>query len=466
MSVVGELELFTRGKKVLILGFGREGQSTLAALLSHCHPESIGIADRNEIQVKLPSSVLVHSGSAYLEYISAYDIIFCAPGIPIHKEAVHYFTPKQCITSQTDIILRFCSKKTVGITGTKGKSTTSTLIYKLLESSGKTATLVGNMGSPAFNQLEEIDSVDVILYELSSHQLTTATKSPHIAVVLNLFPEHLDYYASKESYYAAKAEVFRHQNALDFLVVNRDDAELHKLVSSAVSNKLYFSHLQNHVAEAWFDNTNIYLRTKSINLDLKRGRFQLLGDINVSNIMASLLVVSLVSQMNEENIASVLECFSGLPHRIESIGTYKGIQFINDAISTTPDTTCAAIAALGSRVNTLILGGQDRPIDIDRYRSLAAQIKSKQVENLIFIHQNGPKLKEILHVYLGELNYEVKEYFAGDMPIAVQKSYQVTNENSICLLSPAAPSFGAYKDYAERGAIFSKAVHKQSKNEI
>lgn len=465
MSVIHDLDRFTCGKKVLILGFGREGKSTLAALLTYCHPSLIGIADKRDVQVGLSENVVVHSGDDYLKAIVDYDIVFCAPGIPIHKEAAHYFTPKQCITSQTDMILRFCSSKVVGVTGTKGKSTTSTLIEAFIRQAGGHAILVGNVGAPAFDQLEDMDKTDVIIYELSSHQLTTTNNSPHVAILLNLLPEHLDYYASEESYYDAKEAVFSHQNTSDFLITYADDIELQQRTPSAVANKLSFSSAQHTVSEAWFDDHHIHVCMGSHKLDINRKNIQLMGDINANNIMAALLAVLVLMKLNSDDVMTVLESFSGLPHRLEHIGTFKGVQFINDAISTMPDTTCAAIKACGARVNTLILGGQDRPIDRERYRALAIEIKRHDVENLIFIHQNGHQLKKMLDVYLEDLEYKTKDYVAEDMAMAVGKAYQLTKENSVCLLSPAAPSFGVYKDYAERGTVFKQAVRDKAADE-
>ncbi|EAU54166.1 UDP-N-acetylmuramoyl-L-alanine--D-glutamate ligase [Mariprofundus ferrooxydans] len=456
MSVRLYLEGLTRGKRVLVLGFGREGRSTLKALLRDGQSGCIAVADANPIADGVPDSVNLFVGSTYLDRVADYDVVFAAPGVPLAAISSR-FIATQRITSQADVLMCACAEKTIAVTGTKGKSTTSTIIHRMLQAAGKSSVLVGNIGKPAFDELEALEQADVIVCELSSHQLTTVTRSPNVAVLLNLFPEHLDYYSSLDAYYQAKTAVFRYQGPDDYLVLNADSPECREMTTTALAKKLQFSH-DDCQLDAWFDESSIHIQTDGGDIEVPHACCELLGAFNMYNVMAAILATSRMAVVNRAVIEQALKGFTGLPDRMEYVSVVQGVTFINDSISTTPDTTCAALSAFEASVGTLILGGQARPVATERYERLAAMIRLYGVQHLIFLPQNGPAMRDILQRYFNNTGFTVCMHEVNDMVAAVETALQYTAENYICLLSPAAPSFGVYKDYTARGEHFRECI--------
>ncbi|VAW29857.1 UDP-N-acetylmuramoylalanine--D-glutamate ligase, partial [hydrothermal vent metagenome] len=212
-------EVFTEGKSILILGFGKEGRSTFSFLSKHFPGCKVGIADQNTRIADEQINVPLHLGKNYLHALNDYDLIIKSPGIMLRGISKN---TKERISSQTDLFLREFGRQTIGVTGTKGKSTTASLIHHLLKNMGKPAVLMGNIGLPAFDFIEKIDADDLIIYELSAHQLEFVHSSPHIAVLLNLFPEHLDYFGTFEKYKQAKMNIFRFQKTGDKAICSEE----------------------------------------------------------------------------------------------------------------------------------------------------------------------------------------------------------------------------------------------------
>jgi len=385
-----------RDKKILILGFGREGQDTFLFLKKILPKKQIGIADQ-----KLDKN--------YLKKLGGYDVIIKTPGIPFK------ILPKSSlnkITTQTEIFFDNCPGTIIGVTGTKGKSTTSSMIYQTLKSGGVKAHLIGNIGQPVLSFLKKAKPQSVFVYELSAHQLFNIRKSPHIAVLLNIYPEHLDYYRNFREYAQAKANITKFQTKNDYLVYNSLDSEVKKIAKAS--------------------------RTKKVPI---RGKYYQLD-------MAAAKAVAKIFKVPE------LKKFDLLPHRLEYVGKFKGIEFYNDSLSTIPETTIEAMDFLGEKVQTLILGGFDRGLN---FKKLAQRIKKSQVKTLILFPTTG---KRIWQAMTEAGPQTIKHFFVKDMETTVKLAYQHTNKDKICLMSPASPSFGIFKDYAERGEMFKKFVKK------
>lgn len=315
-----------KDKKILILGFGREGKDTLLFLKKLFPKKKIGIADKNS-KFKNQKSKLVkwYLGENYLEALKNYDVIIKSPGIPA-KILPKFRRAGQIITSQTEIFFDNCPGEIVGITGTKGKSTTTSLIYDILKKGGLKAHLVGNIGKPVLNLLFSATPRDIYVYELSSHQLYNLKKSPHVAVLLNIYPEHLDYYRNFKEYAQAKANITFHQTSNDYLIYNSGD----KLVSQIAS------------------------KSKAKIIPIKGEYYDL--DRNAARAVGELFKIS------KKKIEEAIKNFKPLSHRLELVGTFKGITFYNDALATIPEATMAAIKTLGDKVETIMLGGYDRGI--------------------------------------------------------------------------------------------------------
>ncbi|MCL2022952.1 MAG: Mur ligase family protein [Oscillospiraceae bacterium] len=410
---------FFEGRRILILGFGREGRSSLRFLRNIFPREQIGIADKNLIEHPDQHCVL-HCGEDYLDALGEYDIVVKSPGISFAGVEI----PQNVqITCQTEIFLRFCPCKTVGITGTKGKTTTSTLIYEFLRESGINTVLAGNMGLPVLDEWREDDSVFVL--EMSSHQLEFTRASPHIAVWTNLYPEHLDHYATGfEGYVKAKLNILRYQKKEDFYVFYPPQEALARLEPAAQPCPVALP--ERHPASARL-----------------RGKHNLV-DFALAAKAAELLGAT------QTAIARVGKSFRGVPHRLEPIATVDGVTFVDDTIATIPAAALSAIDTL-ENCKTLIFGGQDRGID---YGDFAKALAQSDLRTLIAMPDTGEKI-----IALGDFHNKTV-IFAEDMPRAVAAAFAHTRAGETCLLSPAAPSYNAYRDFEAKAKDFRRCIDK------
>lgn len=406
-----------RGKRILILGFGREGKSTLHFLNKYLPDASVGVADKN------PMEGVTHSGEHYLEAIYDYDIVIKTPGISLKD----FDTKGVEITSQTDLFLSQFHHQTIGITGTKGKSTTTSLIYHLLKSSGRDAILTGNIGIPCLDVMEDIKPESIVVYELSAHQLEYVHNSPRVGVLLNVFEEHLDHFGSMMRYKSAKLNIMRHMGEDDIAVIHEsllDDA-WHLFVNNIVFSLFDISEFVDETA-----------------LPLK-------GEHNLLNVKAALLACYAYDNTDCREFVPYLYTFKPLEHRLEPVGTFGGVSFYNDSISTIPQATIEACKALG-HVDFLLLGGFDRGID---YSPLVDYLKENPVPHLLFTGKAGKRMMALM-----DGKRQTHKYY-NNMEEAFAYIAQYANTGDICLLSPAAASYDQYKNFEERGAKF-KALAK------
>jgi len=404
-----------RGKRILILGFGREGKSTLHFLNKYLPDAAVGVADKN------PMEGVTHSGEHYLEAMHDYDIVIKTPGISLKD----FDTKGVEITSQTDLFLSQFHHQTIGITGTKGKSTTTSLIYHLLKSSGRDAILTGNIGIPCFDVMEDIKPESIVVYELSAHQLEYVHNSPRVGVLLNVFEEHLDHFGSMLRYKSAKLNIMRHMGEDDIAVIHEsllDDA-WHLFVNNIVFSLFDISEFVDETA-----------------LPLK-------GEHNLLNVKAALLACYAYDNTDCRELIPYLYTFKPLEHRLEPVGTFGGVSFYNDSISTIPQATIEACKAL-VHVDFLLLGGFDRGID---YSPLVDYLKKNPIPHLLFTGKAGERMMKLIEGPTLYYYHNLEEAFAY---IA---KYAKTGD--LCLLSPAAASYDQYKNFEERGAKF-KALAK------
>ncbi len=410
-----------KDKKILILGFGREGLDTFLFLRKLFPGKVIGIADQSKIKNAKLKKVKLYSGKNYLEAIKSYDVMIKSPGIPFK------ILPKSAsgkIVTQTDIFFENCKGQIVGITGTKGKSTTTSMIYEALRAGGFKAHLIGNIGKPVLNLLAKTTEKDVYVYELSSHQLFNLKKSPHVAVFLNVFQEHLDYYRNFAEYARAKANITLHQNKDDYLVFNSQDKVVKKFALKSKARK-------------------IPIRGEYYELDKAAAR-----------------AVGRIFKVPQKITERTLKNFKYLPHRLELVGTFRGITFYNDSLATIPEATISAMKRLGSKVETLMLGGFERNID---FKNLARKVLQNKIKTVILFPTTGERIwREITKLSKRGLpkHLFLQKYKNGAqyMEEAVKLAYENTTKGKICLLSTASPSFSVFKDYREKGDLFKKYV--------
>jgi len=403
-----------KDKKILILGFGKEGRDALVFLRKLFPKKVIGIADKKESIKNNIKNTKLHLGEDYLKALKEYDIVIKSPGVPFK---IIPLSQRKKITSPTEIFFENFKGKIIGITGTKGKSTTSFLIYQILKSKKKKVHLLGNIGKPPLSSLFTLSKKDLIVYELSAHQLFNLKTSPHIALLLNIYPEHLDYYENFQQYIKAKSNITKYQTENDYLIYNASDPIIKKIAKKSKAKK-------------------IPIEGKSY--------YEL--DLEAAKKVGEIFNISLPKKLKF------------LPHRLEFIGEFKGIKFYNDSLSTIPQSTIFALQTLGEKVESLIAGGYDRGVS---FKELARKIKESNVKNLILFPQTGKKiLKELKKL---KIKRKINYFFVKKMKQAVEICYKNTKKGKICLLSPASPSFGLFKDYRERGNLFKKYVKMLNK---
>lgn len=438
-------------KKILILGFGKEGMDSFVFLRKLFPQKIIGVGDRLGFEklskkakefLESDNKVKLHLGEDYLKSLKKYQIIIKSPGTsPYLKELKQARKKGGVVTSQTEIFLQNCPGKIIGITGTKGKSTTTSLIYKILKTAKKRAYLVGNIGKPALSFLLSAKKEDIYVYELSSHQLLNIKNSPKIAVFLNIFPEHLDYYRSFKEYIGAKANITNFQTKNDYLIFNGKDKIVKEIAKKSKAKKIDFN----------------LIKLEKI---IKKNDIPLRGDFNLLNVKAA-VAVGRVLGISDEYIKRAIEKFKPLSHRLEYVGEYRGIKFFNDALSTIPETTIAAIDTLGKNTETIILGGFDRGLD---FSNLAKKILKTNIKTIILFPTTGKRIWEVIKKEAGnkKLKKLPRAFPVENMKEAVEIAYKQTKKNKICLLSCASPSFGTFKSYKEKGNLFKKYVRKLS----
>lgn len=419
------------GKKILLLGYGKEGQAVARALKDHVKEFALTVTEQYpDVQMMGMDLFGLCSGQRKcLDPLGTFDVIIKSPGIPPNDE-LRGLGAK--LTSSTQIFLDSIAESgalVIGVTGSKGKSTTSTLIYECLTAAGKRAFLIGNIGKPAIDYIDEATPGTIFVQELSSYQLMDLTVSPGIAVVTSFFPEHLDYHGSLEAYKEAKKHVARFQKPGDKAFFNGESEGAAEIAAEGDGEKIRFTAADSPVALE---------------------EIKLTGRHNLGNI-AGAYKVALQCGVDAETAKGVFRQFQGLPHRLQSLGVHRGIEWIDDAISTTPDSAIAALDALGDRVATIILGGQDRGVP---FEELGERIAASSVKTVILFPGSGPRIREAI----GDAHADVCFQPVDSMEKAVQQALKHTMEGKICLLSTASPSYGMFKNFEEKGDVFRKCI--------
>lgn len=477
---------YLKGKRVLLLGLGREGLSSLNLLLS-VDLDHLGIADQNPTSFEsLPQDELSvlesqdkitrYEGEDYLRSLDDdYDLVLKSPGISFREmtrfpdemqRLVRY--PDLEISGQADLLLRFSRARIVGISGTKGKSTTTTLLHKIFSQSNE-AFLRGNIGVPPLQDYAKMEDKLVAL-ELSCHQLEFTRQSPRVAILTNLFPEHLDHYRDYDHYIESKLNLIANPpeegmlvitTAEDPFVVDRVAPKLtgrHKVAwisrDRGDFNRLRLLDLDPEIQqEHWWLDSERLQGPEGFEFEIPQGPGLQGSHLLLNAGMAS--IAALACEISVADIQAGCESFEGLPHRCEKLGTYAGRVFYNDSIATIPHATMLAIEALDN-VSTLIVGGMDRGID---YEELIRELPETSVRELIVLPETGPKIAQAIEAS-NPGRFEIHE--VQTMHDAVRVSYERSEVGETILFSPAAASYHLYRDFAERGEDFSREVAAQA----
>lgn len=424
------LDSLIKNKRVLVLGFGREGRSTLKLLSELSDAASLAVSDVKDVSGELPEGVKCICGEGYLDCLNDFDIVFKTPGIVLPKNVSEYTCE---ITSQTEVFIEAFKDKVIGITGTKGKSTTSSFIYYLLKECNKDVLFAGNIGIPVFDIASQVKENTIIVIELSCHQLEYAKTSPHRAILLNIYEDHLDHYGTREKYALAKKNIYIHQTPSDYLYTTK---EVIDEWGEAPSQTTFV--------------TKDMCPFKSFE-ELEKTNFR--GEHNLLNLSFAYEVGKNYGITDEEFIRAV-ENFETLPHRLEKVGTFGGVDYFDDSISTTVKSTISAVESV-KNATVLLVGGMERNIDYSELISYVAG--SKRLKKLICMYESGERIYNLYSAFTKDNDAPVA-LKVKDLEEAVALSKKVSREGEAVLLSPAAASYGYFKNFEERGDMFKSLV--------
>ena len=417
-----------KNKSICILGFGKEGMSTYNYLTRH------GITNI-KVHDKLPKEVDGVYGDNYLDGLDKYDIIIKSPGISLKD--IDITNIKDKLSSELELLLEYSKSTIIGITGSKGKSTTTSLIYEMLKENGLDTYLLGNIGIPIFDYLDDFKESSYLVIEMAALQLEYVKHSPHIGIITNLFEEHLDHFGTLERYYNAKLNMFKYQSDTDYSIYSADNNDLNEEIENGNYRGMLIKTTMDDIKNDYItiDGENIY------NINNKRN---IIGRHNLMNISMALRVAKILNLDMNKCIAAITN-FKSLPHRMELVGTFDGVTYYDDAIATIPEATIDCVDAL-KKVDTLITGGKDRGID---YTPLINYINSSNITNVICMPETGYKIADKI---------TKKVYKIEELDEAVAKAKEVTKKGYICLLSPSASSYNKFKNFEEKGSFYQKYV--------
>lgn len=453
-----------QGQEVAILGFGREGQAAAdyalaqGAAVTICD-ENEGIAREDDYEAWKGRSVRWRLGPSYLQDLEKFAIIIRSPGIPLSLPSLQRAREAGVmITSGTKLFFEHCPCPIIGVTGTKGKGTTATLIANMLVESRKKVLLVGNIGVPALTVLNQLTSKHLVVFELSSFQLQDLDRSPYIAVVLGITPDHLNYHKDMAEYSGAKANIIAHQSPDDIAVLTKDYPTTISLWKDRKGKMLEIS-TKEPVAEGSYLEHHHVMRRLNGKTDrvCNTNEVRLKGVFNLENVTAAVAAAS-VAGASLAAIRRVIKTFSGLPHRLEFVADIDGVEYWNSSYSVTPEACFAAIGAFTEPI-VLLLGGSDRK---QSYESLAKDIATSTVTTIVGIGLTAPRAYEAISQAAETLGTTPPAYIDGGetMPEMVATAHRLAKAGSIVLLAPGAPSFDRFANYTVRGDQFRAEVKK------
>ncbi|GAA0495008.1 UDP-N-acetylmuramoyl-L-alanine--D-glutamate ligase [Salinibacillus aidingensis] len=438
-------------EQVLVLGLAKSGAAAARILLEN--GKKVRVNDFKKEEENQAAQELRHfgieviTGGHPLSVLDDVEVVIKNPGIPydnvIVKEAIHRNIP---VITEIELAGLLTDGPIVGITGSNGKTTTTTLIYEMLRSSGEKAKLSGNIGTVASEVARDSDPDDILVMELSSFQLLgIQTFKANISVLLNIFEAHLDYHKTMSHYANAKAKIFENQTEDDYAVYNLDDERVVELADRTNARKVPFSVTRPCKDGVWFDGDTVYFKDEPI---IKRNEIVLVGDHNFENILAAIAASRLMGA-TPEAIRNVLTTFQGVRHRMQFVREFENRTFYNDSKATNILATSSALNAFKQPI-ILLAGGLDRGNDFDELIPYLDNVKS-----MVLFGQTAEKIKNTAN-QAGI--HDVK--IVDNVEQAVQHAYAQSESGDVVLLSPACASWDQYRSFEERGDMFVRAVHK------
>lgn len=449
-------------RRATIIGLGREG-TALAKFLAQRGaivtvsdlkpPEELrdNMAELKDLPIRF---VLGEHPAEVLET----DVLFVSPGVPLEAPIVAAARERNIpISSETKLFFQLCPAPIIGITGSNGKTTTTTLVGEMLKAAGHKTYVGGNIGQPLIGRLDEMDPSDRVVMELSSFQLELIESSPHIAAILNVTPDHLDRHPSLASYLEAKKNIILHQTAEDFALLSYDNQITRQLKDECRGRVLLFSQTMEPEEGAFRRDGQVMVRfedTERRICDVKEIR--LLGPHNVDNVLASVALASIVG-VPPETMATVVASFAGIEHNLELVREIRGVRYYDDSSATSPQRTIAALRSFAEPI-VLLAGGRHKNLPLEQLAQLAVE----KVKHLILFGEAAPLLAEAVKGYRSEVKSPLTSpeiYRCATLEGALETAAQVAQPGDVVLLSPACASFDMFRDFAERGERFKELVN-------
>ena len=445
-----------KGKKILVLGVGVSNRPLVRLLLRYgvdvtcCDKTPREKLDAEVLELEAQGAKL-HLGERYLDGLEG-DVVFRTPGL--HPDTPQIKALREggaVITSEMEAFFEVCPVPIIAVTGSDGKTTTSTLISELLKKQGYTVWLGGNIGTPLLDKADEIGPEDRVVLELSSFQLMYFPYSPHVAVITNLSPNHLDIHKDMEEYVTAKENLYLHQTASDVLILNRDNEITHSFAAKAKGRVLEFSRLTEPKQGLFFEDDVIWRKGETVEKLLDRSDILLPGVHNVENYMAAILAVGYA--VSRENILEVARSFGGVEHRIELVREKNGVRYYNDSIASSPTRTIAGLRSFDQKL-ILIAGGYDKHVPFEPLGPVIVD----RVKTLILTGATAPKIEAAVRNAPNYKPGSPEILREEDFYEAVRLAARIAIPGDAVILSPAGPAFDKFKNFMVRGKEFTRTV--------
>ena len=440
-----------RGKKILVMGLGVSNRPLVRMLLAYgCDVTGCDRTPRNQFDSELQELELfgckMKVGETYLQDLSA-ELVFRTPGMHPDMPALKALRESGAqVTSEMELFFELCPCTIIAVTGSDGKTTTTTLISEMLKAEGKTVWLGGNIGTPLLPMIDQIRETDYAVVELSSFQLMDMQRSPHIAVVTNLAPNHLDVHKDMEEYIQAKVNLFRYQGSEDILIVNADNAITAAFQGNGSTR--YFSYSAQNKTGTYLQDDMICRAGVPV---LDKKDIILPGEHNVENYMTAIMAVQ--DLVSDETVRQVAKTFGGVEHRIEFVREVQGVRYYNDSIASSPTRTIAGLKSFPQKV-LLIAGGYDKKIPYD---VLGPHI-CEHTKAVFLCGATAPKIRQAVE-NAPQYRPGCPELIdCGDFENAVRQAAAQAQPGDVVLMSPASASFDQFKNFEVRGRFFKKLV--------
>lgn len=451
-----EFKCFIKGKKVAVVGIGISNIPLIDFLLKlDANVTAFDKKTEDQLQEVVSKyeaiGVKFSLGENYLSNLTGFDVIFKTPSMRIDSEALMKAKEEGAyITSEMEEFMRYCPAKMYGITGSDGKTTTTTLVYNMLKRSGYKTWVGGNIGTPLFTKIEEIDKEDRVVLELSSFQLMTIDVSPEVALITNLSPNHLDMHKDLEEYIDSKKNIYKYQDKNDLLVLNLDNEITESIIGEQKGKLCTFSLKNPNTCTAYLKKDSLFVNGEKV---CNKNEVILKGMYNIENLLASFAMT--FDDVDVKHMREVATTFVGVEHRNQFVRNYRGVDYYNNSIASSPTRTLAGIKAFEKPV-VLIAGGRDKKVP---FNPLAYE-GYPYIKKLILMGEAKEQIKEAFDKLEKEQGVKMETYIVDTLDEAVEKACNISDDGDIVVLAPACTSFDMFPNFEVRGNRFKELVNK------